>query len=63
MLIADHITPKMLGGTDETSNGQTFCFFDNLKYGWRSRYKTQSERQRETVFAAVSEGTDSPDRV
>jgi 5-methylcytosine-specific restriction endonuclease McrA len=40
-LIADHILPLSLGGSNNPSNGQTLCFFDNLKFGWRARYKTR----------------------
>jgi len=52
MMIADHITPLKLGGSNETKNGQLLCFFCNLKFGWQSRYRkaeigTKDEQQRE----------------
>jgi 5-methylcytosine-specific restriction endonuclease McrA len=39
MMIADHIMPLGRGGSNETKNGQLFCFFCNLKFGWRARYR------------------------
>jgi len=56
MLIADHITPKMLGGTDDVDNGQTHCFFCDviLGFGWRSRYKKgRTEEEERGVRARV----------
>ena len=47
MLIADHITPVKLGGTDDISNGQTHCFFCDLKFGWRARYRKVSSEEEE----------------
>ena len=47
-LIADHIFPLDLGGTDDISNGQTHCFFCDviLGFGWRARYR-KTEREEE----------------
>ncbi len=42
MLIADHIIPVALGGTDDPANGRTLCFFHNGMFGWRARYKKAS---------------------
>ena len=52
-MIADHITPLNLGGSNETKNGQLLCFFCNLKFGWQARYKQamDEERERRRYFA------------
>jgi len=54
MLIADHINPLGIGGTNDVSNGQTHCFFCDviLGFGWRSRYKKGSSEEEERAIRA-----------
>lgn len=62
MLIADHIAPKKYGGTDDVENGQTHCFFCDLRFGWRARYKkterveTEEEERRGRAAAFAERG-------
>jgi hypothetical protein len=53
-LIADHILPLSKGGSNDPRNGQTLCFFDNLKLGWRARYKTRGRDETQTEGEMVT---------
>ena len=55
-MIADHITPLKLGGSNETKNGQLLCFFCNLKFGWQARYKQAEQTRAQTIRFIIEEG-------
>jgi len=57
MMIADHITPLGIGGSNETKNGQLLCFFCNLKFGWQARYKQAQEERKQTIRLIIEQGT------
>lgn len=52
---ADHIRPRVLGGSDETSNGRTLCVPCHKAATKRlARYRKQKRRKR-TSFAFITE--------